>query len=153
MPTLASKYQKMLIHRAKEELKIPEEVYREEILPQFGVTSSVDLSEAEAKELLQKFGEQGWKPRQRRKAYGSKRHGWGQQTHNDLEHRERRGNQATPKQLRFIEAMWREHPAVRDRSDKGLRGYCERITGISDPRWLTHRDVQKLIEAIKKLKD
>jgi hypothetical protein len=59
---------------------------------------------------------------------------------------------ATPKQLRLIEALWRSHPNVIDRSEKAMIKYIKRITGVDKMEWLIMSDVRKIIKAINEIK-
>jgi phage gp16-like protein len=124
-----------LIHTAKNRLKLADEHYRE-ILSSFGVSSSKDLTQEDAKKVIQIFEKLGFKPL------------FKEPKHAKLKNRE---NMASPKQLRKIEAMWKNSTRVKEKTDEALRKYIKRIAGVDHINWLTKDNVQKVIKAIENL--
>mgnify|MGYP001432794624 CR=1 FL=1 len=124
-----------LIHTAKTKLGLSEDSYRE-MLSSFCVSSSKDLTADDAKKLMKTFEGLGFKPVLKEPKY------------NKLGKRDER---ATPKQLRKIEAMWKNSSRVRDKSDEALRRFIKRIAGVDRLEWLLINSVQKVIKAIENL--
>ena len=124
-----------LIHTAKNSLKLTDENYRE-ILSSFGVSSSKDLTQEDAKKVIKIFEKLGFKPLVN------------EPKHAKLNDRE---DMASPKQLRKIEAMWKNSGRVKEKTDEALRKFIKRIAGVDHISWLTNDKVRKVIKAIENL--
>lgn len=124
-----------LIHTAKNKLKLADDNYRE-ILSSFGVTTSKDLSSEDAKKVIKIFEQLGFKPFIK------------EPKHNKLSGRP---GMATPKQLRKIEAMWKNSEVVKVKTDEALQKFIKRIAGVDHIGWLTNDKVRKVIKAIENL--
>ncbi len=133
---MASKEQIKIIHILKNKHKIDEETYRE-ILISYGVTSSKELSNSEANDLIVKLGGR----------IGYKKYDELGIRYNDKV----KEYYATPKQLRKIEAMWMASSKVRNKTQEALIKYVKRITGIDRLEWLTMSQVKKVIKAIEEI--
>ncbi|WP_020403772.1 regulatory protein GemA [Gracilimonas tropica] len=151
---MANQAQKAKIHIAKKELKLTDIAY-EGMLAKYGVSTSRDLSYSEAEELLLDMQAQGWEPK-RKMNKGTTRHGWGRHKYEYL--RPRPANMADPKQLRKIEAMWRD--IARNKSDESLEQFVERQTrpinqpgsGVKKLVWLTKEHARAILTALKEMK-
>lgn len=149
---MADQAQKAKIHIAKKELSLTDVEY-EGLLSGFGVSSSRDLSYGQAEELLKVLRERGWSPKGKSekgkvKSGGRTRHGWGKNKYEYL--RPRPANMADPKQLRKIEAMWRD--VARNPGDASLEQFVERQTGIKKLLWLEKKHAKAVLTALKEMK-
>lgn len=130
-----------IIHTLKSQLGLDDEVYRD-ILHSFDASSCKQLSEAEARIVIQNLQE-------KLEIYNKKF----KKKFEELEGRDK--SMATPKQLRKIEAIWSEiYDKSKDRTEraKALRGYLKKHFKISDLRFLTKaraRDVIPIFEKIR----
>jgi len=125
-------------------LAIEDDLYQD-ILSEYGVKSSKDLSMEQIKELILRF---------RRNAeiaglYNTKSNIY-KQKYNDLA--ERKG-MATPAQLRKIEAMWQGVSRLKNEQDrqKALQTMIKKITGKDNIRFLTAIDVRKIIKTFENM--
>lgn len=126
---------------------IDEDLYREMLLS-YGVASSKDLTDGQAENFIQRLKKSAaevgtYKPK--------KEFAFNKYRHHDCAGRK---GMATPAQLRKIEAMFfcvsrKETDAERK---KALDRYCERITSKSSIKFLTLRDVAKVIKALENTK-
>jgi hypothetical protein len=94
------------------------------------------LTQEDAKKVIRIFEKLGFKPLIK------------EPKHNKLKGRE---DMATPKQLRKIEAMWKNSERVKEKTDEALRKFIKRIAGVDHINWLTKENVQKVIKAIENL--
>jgi len=149
--------QRALIHVAKSRLGMSEADYRD-LLGQFGVKSSNDLSQAQFKELLECFVELGFeapefKPATRmgrdvkrlqwlgdsQKATGQKATG---SPHTLL----------TDKQRQRIYDLWEQvSTAPEERREAALNSFCKKITKVDHLNWLTVKKAQHLIFVMEKM--
>jgi len=127
--------EKAILHIAKKDLALDDEVYRDILEAQAGVRSSVDLDRAGYNRVLSRFKELGFSPRPKS---GKKR----------FQGLSGRPGMATPAQLRKIEAMW---ITVSDstRPATTLRRFLFNRFRTTDLRMLTTTTASKVIEALK----
>ena len=117
-------------------LGFDDDMYRE-ILSFYGAKSSKNLTISEADELIANM-----------KDYASK---MGLYTYNKYEKLGYRKGMATPKQLRYIYALWKNVSFINDDKarEQALNRFIYRITGKERVNFLTPSDVSKIIEALK----
>jgi len=114
------------VHIAAKELGLDEETYRAVLKRIAGVSSAAEASDAGLRAVLDAFARRGWKRRRFRPS--NKPH------------------------VRKVWAMWGElkrRGVWRDRRRSSLRAFVKRQTGIDNPEWLTPRDAEAVIEALK----
>ena len=133
------------IHIAKSQLGLSRENYEAVlssfVIPGGGVAvSSKDLNQAQAEVLINKFKEMGWLEKR------------GKRTLKYEEFYNRAGDYASPKQMRLINACWNSSTAVREKTDIAMNRFIKNITGKDSIEWIRKNDVQKIINAIKRLK-
>lgn len=130
------------IHTLKNKLFLDDETYRE-ILKSFGVTTSKDLTFAEASLMLE-FLEKNAVSLILWKKYPKK--------YEDLIRDEK---MATPSQLRMIEGLWFEISYFK--TDKfarrSIRKFLKRTFNRDDIMFLTKTDARKIIPILKKIKN
>jgi len=133
------------IHTLKSRLNMSDEEYRLR-LSDYWVNTSKNLSYEEAEDLIQRLEREAIQ-----KGVWSRYSLRGKMKYEDLG--ERTG-MATPRQLRMIEAMWRDVSYTHDphRRERALRRFLFRITGVHDLRFLRSRDVRKVVNAMKHMK-
>jgi hypothetical protein len=132
------------IHALKNAIKLSEDKYRQLIYINFyPATSSKELTFDQAnffiKNLEDMAKETGvWKERK------------GCQTYEDLGYREK---MASPKQLRMIEAIWKEISTVQSSKgrEKALRDWLDNYFKVSDLRFLDRAITQKVIYTLKQM--
>ena len=154
--TKATKEQIIKIHILKTQLALSDDEYYS-ALESYGVSSSKELTKVQAKDLISKL--QRLADANVNTPYPSER-GERNSIGQPLKYEElgirydetRKEYYATPKQLRLIEALWRSHPNIIDRSDKAMIKYIKRITGVDKMEWLMMSDVKKIIKAINEIK-
>ena len=158
------------IHALKNRLGWSDEQYREYLMTEGDgfAMSCKDLSETEAERLIKKMelaaaAKGVWK-----------QYGWsgdspdstaspvnpgppvnsGQSPKKYDELGERLG-MATPKQLRMIEAMWKEVSYYRNAEarERALRYFLHHIIGVDDLRFIESWQVRKIVKAIEKMKE
>lgn len=125
--------EKAILHIAKKDLALDDEVYRGILEAYAGVRSSVDLDRAGYNRVLSRFKELGFSPRPKRKRF---------------QNLSGRPGMATPAQLRKIEAMW---VTVSDstRPATTLRRFLFNRFRTTDLRMLTTATASNVIEALK----
>lgn len=131
------------LHALISRLNIPDDEYRR-LLGDYRVETSKDLTEDEAQELIQRLEEEAvskgaWVKGQAGKKY---------------EELGRRKGMASPKQLRMIEAMWKDVSRARSQEARGkaLRHFLKRIAGVEEMRFLESRQAHNVIEALKQMR-
>lgn len=141
---MANNSQKAQLHILKEQLGMSDDEYRE-ALSAYGVSSSADpdFSFRDAVELIKTFRAE-LAARQGSKGY----HGWGKDKYEYL--RPRPANMADPKQLRKLEAMWRD--IADNPSDKALQEFVYRLTKKRNIVWLEKPDARAVLSALKNMK-
>lgn len=152
---MSSNRQKRIIHTvALRELGLSKEQYRQVMQGAYGVTSSKQLTNDQAEgfiELLNDMkdggGEEETLDEQVQRAEEID-WGWGKDKYERLA--SRGAEWARPRQLRKIEAMWRE--AARDARDEALWAFLERQTGKTHPARLKAGDVEPVLVALETMK-
>lgn len=129
------------IHIARKELQLSDDNYYA-ILAGFGVASSKDLTPQQVNELMSIFRRLGWKQKQAPPT------GWGKQKYEYL--RPRPADMADPRQLRMIEAVWRD--VATSAGDASLEQFIERQTGIRKLPWLKKEHARAVLTALKNMK-
>lgn len=119
-----------------------------EMLLDYGIESSKDLTDSQAQEFLNRLknmaiGAGVYKPRINF-VFKSLQF-------EDLANRD---GMATPKQLRKIEAMWVDVSVKTQPEDikRSLNSFIKRITGKGDIKFVEQNDVQKIIKALSEMK-
>lgn len=135
------KVQIQKIHIAKTQLHLSEDVYREMLFENFGVSSAKDLSYEQADQLLEKLKQAGWKPVAAKKG---KENSWGKKNYENLRGRDE--EYAAPQTLRMIEAKYKEITGLEP--EKGLAKFVKRITKIDRLEWLRQSDCSKVLKAL-----
>lgn len=136
--------QRKMIGCLRAKLGLDEDIYRE-MLEEYGVQSSKDLTNAQAEVLLRRLKQNAlaagvWKPT---KKYRFQKYKYNNET-------TVRG-MATPAQKRKIEAMWKD--VSRQKDDYGraeaLKVMIKKITGKDHMRFMTSKDVSAIISAFQ----
>lgn len=132
------------IHTLKTKLKMTDEEYRLR-LSDYWVSTSKDLTYEEAEDFIQKLEKEAiekilWTPHVL--------------VHYRYEDMETVHGMATPRQLRMIEAMWKDVSYLRDETKRlrALRKFVKKITGTDNLRELTFVQARKVINAIMHIK-
>lgn len=134
-----------LIHTLKNAIKMDDEVYRDMLHGYSNqmrkIRSSKDLSYGEASHLIKKLTKLAkdagaWKDYRKRDKY------------EDLG---TRPGMATPKQLRMLEAMWKDVSIVKNATarQKAFNKFIHRIVKVNDPKWVEDWMVEKIIRALE----
>ena len=133
---------KALLHIAKKELGLDDETYREILFDLTRKRSSKDMTATELQIVLAYFQEKGFKPKWSKKSRREKKLpyedlGW-------------RADFAAPRQLRMLEAIWRE--AARTPTDAAYRKFLENRFKIFNPRWIRADLVTPIKAALMRMK-
>lgn len=140
-----TKQQIVRIKTLQRKLGMSDEVYRD-ILSQWNVASCKDLSYFQAAKLIETLLQAAGQP--------SRAHGWGQEKYNDL--KRRKGSYlASAKQLRMIEAMWRD--VCRRRNEIGremtLQSFVRRMVKVDDLLFVDKSQVKILVKAMEEMRN
>jgi uncharacterized protein (DUF2267 family) len=136
--------QSIKIHTLKGKLGLTDEEYRLR-LTDYWVPSCKDLTYNEANDFINKLTAEAiskgvWKSYTGKKKYDDlgKRKGF-----------------ASPRQLRMIEAMWKDVSYTHDAGKRqtALRRFLFRIAGVDDLKFLPSDKVQKIINALQHMKE
>lgn len=116
------------LHLAVKELGLDEETYRSWLQANLKVSSAKELGESGMRRALELLRGMGWSPHARP------------------------GEPKAGPQARKIWALW--HRLARtgrleDPSNAGCRAFVQRMTGVSDPRFLDAASAAKVIEGLK----
>lgn len=129
-------------------LNLDEELYRE-MLFEYGVISSKELSDLQAEQLLRNLKKTAveigvYKPL---KKYAFQKYKY--------ENSGTRAGMATPKQKRKIEVMWFGVSTKKDEKSrkKALSLFIKRLTGKEHIEFITNQDVRIFIKALEKMKE
>lgn len=120
-----------MVHIARKDLGLDEETYRSALEQVAGKASASELSDAELLRAVDHFRAHGWAP----KAAGGK-----PRRQSDAPH------------VRKVWAIWGDmcrSGAVRSPTRAALRAFVERMTGCSDPEWMTPAQANQVIEGLK----
>ena len=142
---MANKSQKAQIHILRDQLGMSDADYRA-MLGSYGVSSSADeeFTAVKAADMIRTMR----KEHAARTGAAGQYHGWGKNKYEYL--RPRPANMADPKQLRKIEAMWRD--IARDPGDSALETFIKNHTGIGKLVWLEKTDARDVLTALKEMK-
>lgn len=147
--TYSNNRQKAIIHAAKAQLNISQATY-DGMLEGYGVTTSKNLTYKQAECLIRDFEKLGYvqkiKPRNVVKNEGR---GWGSEKFEYLSNRD--PEFATPKQLRMLEAMWRE--VSRLKTDESFESFVKSKTKIDSIEWIGQKHVKQLRAALQDIKN
>lgn len=120
-----------LIHIAKSQIGLSDEDYRAVLESTTKKTSCSEMTLFELNEVLKAMKKLGFKVKK-------------------LETREEEiGWDASKAQMDYIKGMWER--VARDKSDRALYKFIKRITGADHPRFMTAKDSQKVIIALRKM--
>lgn len=120
-----------LIHIAKSQIGLSDEDYRAVLESTAKKTSCSEMTLFELNEVLKAMKKLGFKVKK-------------------LETREEEiGWDASKAQMDYIKGMWER--VARDKSDRALYKFIKRITGADHPRFMTTKDSQKVIIALRKM--
>lgn len=120
-----------LIHIAKSQIGLSDEDYRAVLESTAKKTSCSEMSLFELDEVLKAMKKLGFKVKK-------------------LETKETElGWDASKEQMDYIKGMW--ELVARDKSDRALYKFIKRITGADHPRFMTAKDSQKVIIALRKM--
>lgn len=120
-----------LIHIAKSQIGLSDEDYRAVLESTAKKTSCSKMTLFELNEVLKAMKKLGFKVKK-------------------LETREEEiGWDASKAQMDYIKGMWER--VARDKSDRALYKFIKRITGADHPRFMTAKDSQKVIIALRKM--
>ena len=120
-----------LIHIAKSQIGLSDEDYRAVLESTAKKTSCSEMTLFELNEVLEAMKKLGFKVKK-------------------LETREEEiGWDASKAQMDYIKGMW--ECVARDKSDRALYKFIKRITGADHPRFMTVKDFQKVIIALRKM--
>lgn len=135
--------QRQILGHLRRLINLNDETYYD-MLSQYNVNSSKDLSSSQIYELIKKLRNDAqqmgvFKPKPSFVKY----------KYNNLSGRDKK--MASPKQLRKIEAMWNDKTRAKtqESKEKALKSYIKRITKKEDMRFLTAVDVRKIITALE----
>lgn len=154
---MSTNRQKRIIHTvALRELGWEKSLYRDVMHEHFGVRSSKQLTEAQAEDFIDvlnaaKSGGAGrdesvWERMERAEEVDW---GWGKDKYEELA--QRPAEWARPRQLRKIEATWRD--AARDTGDDALFAFIERQTGETHPARLKADGAKAVLVALDDMKN
>ena len=120
-----------LIHIAKSQIGLSDEDYRAVLESTAKKSSCSEMTLFELNEVLKAMKKLGFKVKK-------------------LETREEEiGWDASKAQMDYIKGMWER--VARDKSDRALYKFIKRITGADHPRFMTAKDSQKVIIALRKM--
>lgn len=142
--------QRRLIGYLRKILCIGADVYYEMLWNTYGVESSKDLNKNQADRIIAQLKNKAiglgkWQPRSK---YAFKKTKFDNLKDRDI-------NSPTSKQLRMIDAMWTD--VSRQTNDikraNAFNKFLQRITGKSGIRFLVKSDIQKVVKALKNMKE
>jgi phage gp16-like protein len=117
------------VHCARKDLALDEDTYRLVLEQATGKRSAADLTDAELVQIIEGFRQRGWQPAIRKSHKPS-----------DKAH------------VRKVWALWGDlckRGALRKPTRDALRSFVKRLTGVSDPEWLTVAQSRRVIESLK----
>lgn len=137
---MATKKQIKVIHTLKNRLGWSDEEYRRFLSEQTNgfCVSSLEIGDELLSKIINKMKALAGQEYNRR--------------YEDLRNRE---GMASPKQLRMIEAMWKDVSRAKTDEErlKALRAFLLNRFGVSDLRFLESSQVRKVVEALRKMKE
>jgi phage gp16-like protein len=117
-------------HIAKKELGLDDSIYREVLARVTGHDSASKLSDKQLVDALDEFRRLGWQPRTS----------------------DRPAPRSQKPHVRKVWAVWgalKRSGAVRSPTKAALRAFVQKMTGVTDPEWLSPDDANKVIEGLK----
>lgn len=120
------------IHVAKAQMRMGDDDYRSFLERVTGKTSSSLLSLAQLKRVLEELKDMGFRAKPARKAGGRP--------------------QADGPQAKKIRALWitlHQMGQVSDPSEQALARFAEKMSGVSDLKWMWSKDADKVIKALR----
>jgi len=141
--------EKAILHIAKAELGLSDEIYRDVLRNIAGVKSSVDLDRKGYSAVLDNFEAKGFRIRYKNRKGERNDPSRGKEKYDDLWGRP---GFANPKQLRLIETLWWEVTRSKN-PHKALRAFIYRMVRVSDIRMIEEDQAPIIIEAIKAMKN
>lgn len=137
--------QKALIHQITGLLGIPKELYKEMLQSRYGVDSSKNLTYKQATEFITLIKKDAidaglWESHDP----------FNKHKFNNLAGRE---DMATPKQLRMIQAMWKDYSKLDDKEarEKAFRAFISKRFNLSDMKFIDKKSASKIIFALEKM--
>lgn len=136
-----------LVHIAKKELNLPDDIYRDILFVQFGKESARDLSAEEIFALLDHFRSLGRKLNRGRPLGGSAAPAQARSGNGSGVAPER----ATPAQRRKIESLWMHGEGVRIKSREALRHFLNSRFHVASLGSVKPRQVTAILSAIRRM--
>ena len=145
---MITKKQIIKIKSLQSRLRLSDEDYRLLLSDEF-VNSCKDLTEKEADGIIAKLSEKAIAAGVWQKPATGEWHG-----KTKFENLGEREGFASPKQLRFIEALWKDVSFIHEPSARqiALRRFIFKIAGVDDLPFLTSIGARKVIQAIESIK-
>lgn len=138
---MANNKQLAKIHIAKKDLGIADSAYRD-LLSGWGVSSSKELSEKQADEVIEALKKVGFKPKAASKSTATKI---------QIKLPENRPDEfATQKQINMLASLWVSYS--REKTEESLRKFVQNVAKVDSIEWLLKADVQKVRLGIMRLK-
>lgn len=144
-PKLAADVERLrlirLIHVAKRELHLEEDVYRQVLLTASGdrASSSSDLTVPELEQALARFKQDGFKVRIKGKPAPAR-----------PPSSRRLAADPEAKKIRALWLLLHALGAIKNPSEAALAAYVKRLTHVDDLHWISSAQAEKLIESMKK---
>ncbi|MEW5745248.1 MAG: regulatory protein GemA [Nitrospirota bacterium] len=140
------KRQIRLIHTLKSALKLADDNYRARVQEVHGFSgTSKDLTSDEAEQLIKAL-----------EAEAVARGAWQRRTSRKSKYEDlgERSGMASPKQLRMIEAMWKDvcRYHAEDERARALRSFLFKRFKVSDPKFITSRQASKIIFSLENMR-
>ncbi len=128
---------KALLHVAKNQLGLDDDIYREILRQEAGVVSAKELSPIGFDRVMRRFMKLGFRRKVKPKAR--------QSSNNNMSH----NGLATKREVWKVRQLetelgWADNP-------KRLRGFLKKYAGIERLEWLPHSKAWRVIEALKSL--
>ena len=134
--------QKALLHVAKRDLGWDEETYRDVLKSHGGVKSSKTLDYEGFLAVMDHAEQCGFVSTWKAGIQKSKKLKY-------AEYEGRRGDFASPAQMRKVNATWMNNARVR--TDKAMNNWLKNRFGINDIRWMMADQVTKVLEGIREM--
>lgn len=122
------------IHVAKKELRLDDDTYRAALEQVVGKSSAGECSDAELSRLADHFRRLGWAPKKAEPKAAP-----------------RRAPSSNP-HVRKVWAVWGDlerSGALRHPGKAALYAFVERMTGVTDPHWLSPEQANQVVEGLK----
>lgn len=122
-----------LVHLARKQLALDEDTYRLALEQVTGKSSAAELSDGELGRVVDHFRTKGWAPKPKGKSAP-------------------RPRPSDNRHVRKVWAIWGEMckaGTVRNPTRAALRAFVERMTGVTDPEWLSPAQANVVVEGLK----